>query len=176
MFYRVGLNLDHSGPAKLINAKLSTLRRENYASYAIDGDASTKCITDCDDPNKDHWVTVSMDLVTVQQVTLKAQSYKWDGNQKGVYPITVSLYKGSVLAGTCADHPGDDSTVILSCERVEADLVKMGLIVEGRVHLVVFEVEEVMGDVTVTLGKIKDIQYPIRGYNYSMGKIAVKII
>ena len=117
-----------------------------------------------------------MDLVTVQQVTLKAQSFKWDGYQRGVYPITVSLYKGSVLAGTCADHPGDDSIVILSCEKVEADLVKMGLIVEGRVHLVVFEVEEVMGDVTVTLGKIKDIQYPIRGYNYSMGKIAVKII
>ena len=118
----------------------STTYSEFIASRAIDGDPGTVSATDQNDPKGQHWLRVSMDLVTVNQVILKGYTYNHINYTYGVWPITVALYKGGKPTGRCKDHPGTKTNVTLSCEKVEADKVQMS-ITGTNGYLVVYEVE-----------------------------------
>jgi len=130
-----------TGPLKLRSASLSTTASASTGAYrAIDGDAGTYGATD-QRVTTGHWLTVSMDLATVHQVILYGFTMDFSTSVGyGVYPIWVSLYKGGRLVGTCDSHPGTVSTVTLSCDTVEADMVKMSFTgTDG--YLLVYEVE-----------------------------------
>ena len=112
----------------LSNAQLSTTCRaiDCKASNAIDGDIITRAGTYKLDPTGEHWLTVNMDPAIVDQVILNGWAWDYSSEMYGLHLIKVSLYKGGEVVGTCADHPGTQVTEALECERVEADMVKMG--------------------------------------------------
>ena len=112
----------------LSNAQLSTTCTaiDCKASNAIDGDIISRSGTNKLDPSGEHWLTVSMDPAIVDMVILNGWAWDYSSEMYGLHLIKVSLYKGGEVVGTCADHPGTQVTEALECERVEADMVKMG--------------------------------------------------
>jgi len=116
------------------------------ASNAIDGSGPTYSKTDRADTTGQHWLTVSMDLGTVDAVTVYGMTFDHNTGKFGVSPMKVALYKGDTLVGTCEDHPGKGKET-LRCDAVEADMVKISLN-EDNAFLAVREVEVIGAAIT----------------------------
>lgn len=114
----------NAGEAMLYDAEQSSkyctgfLKHECYPAKHGLSDDSHSSITGSGTGT--HWWQASMATVIVQQVEVKANAYPLEGN------MTVSLYNGGALAGTCQpfqDHTGEAYT--LDCDRVAADRVRV---------------------------------------------------
>ena len=135
----VVLTLSSAGEVALFNAEQSSTycNREGTcrnASNAIDGDWTTRSITDL--ATGTHWWQVSMTLsnTLVYQIVLKAWPPYSD-------EITVSLYSGETLAGQCKSFTGSSaSTQTLSCDRVTADRVRLTMSTTRGTYLWVYEI------------------------------------